>query len=326
MKKISNKDFLIAEKKAFDNDLPIRDTVFEHSGDEGDLLVIEPCKVLELVKPRANNAHKGCFGKLVFICGSDRYPGAAQLASLAALRSGVGLLQVITTKRSAISLSSKISEATLFPLDADKSGFMDSRGYEDELAQIISSADAVLVGCGLGTTHGPDKILDLATQNAKKTLILDADGINLVSRRIECLKKTKAKLVLTPHPAELARLCRCDIKYVTADRFTYAKRISDEYGATVVAKSSSTIIVGDGKAFLSVVGNSGLARGGSGDLLAGLISSFAAQGISTVDSAAIGVTLQGICCEMASERLSRRGMLPSDILEELPRLFKKIER
>lgn len=326
MERISEENFIKAENKAFEEDMPMREAVKEFTSRDGEIEILEPCKVMELVRPRAHNAHKGTFGKLVFIGGSDRYPGAAQLACMAALRSGVGLVQAVTTVNSAIAMSAKICEATLLPMPADEMGFIDPRGREDVLEKVIRAADAVLIGCGLGTEKGGERLIDLAIENAKKYLIFDADGINLVSRRIECLRKAEAEIILTPHPGELGRLVGASAEDVKLNRFTYAKRLSEEFDAVVVAKSSSTFIVGKGEACLSVGGNSGLSRGGSGDMLAGLISSFAAQGYSPADAAKIGVTLQGACCEAATERLSERGTLPSDILEELPRLFKKTER
>lgn len=294
---------------------------------DGEIEVLEPRKVLELVKPRAENSHKGSFGRLVFIGGSDRYPGAVQLASLAALRSGVGLLSVVTSERAALALSCTAREATLLPVPSDAKGFMRADAEKtDEIVELLKKADAVLLGCGLGTGDGCLELVELVIKNAECPIILDADGINLVLGRIELLRRAKAELILTPHPAELARLSGVSLAEVTADRFRYAKELSDRIGCTVVSKSSGTLICNDGKAYLSVRGNNGLARGGSGDLLAGLIASFAAQGCSPVECAMIGVTLQGLCCEIASRKLSRRGMLPSDVIDCLPLLFKKIER
>ena len=326
MRYISDENFKKAENKAFTEDIHIRRAVSGYCSRDGEIEILEPSKVLKLVKARAENSHKGSFGRLVFVGGSDRYAGAVQLASLAALRSGVGLLSVVTSERAAIALSSAAREATLLPVPSDADGFMCPDGKIDDITELIKKADAVLLGCGLGTGNGCMQLVELVIKNAECPIILDADGINLVSHRIELLRRAKAELILTPHPAELARLCGAPIDEVMADRYGYARQLADEFGCTVVSKSSGTLILGDGNAYLSVRGNNGLSRGGSGDLLAGLIASFAAQGYSPVDCAKIGVTLQGLACEAASKKLSRRGMLPSDVIDFLPLLFKKIER
>lgn len=327
MKYISIKDFKNAENKAFSEDIHIGTAVDEYRSDSGEIEIMEPCEVIKLVKPRAENSHKGSFGRLVFIGGSDRYPGAVQLASLAALRSGVGLLSVVTTERAALALSCTAREATLLPVPADARGFMSATPeISEEIAELIKKADAVLLGCGLGMGAGCLDLIELTIKNAECPIILDADGINLVSPRIELLRRAKAELILTPHPAELARLVGVPLEDVMSDRVKYARALADDLKCTVVSKSSGTLIFGDNETYLSVRGNNGLARGGSGDLLAGLIASFAAQGYSPIDCAKIGVTLQGLACEGASEKLGRRGMLPSDVIDFLPLLFKKIER
>ena len=326
MKYISIENFKSAENKAFAEDIHIRRAVRRFCSRSGEIEVLEPRKVLKLVKTRAENSHKGSFGRLVFIGGSDRYAGAVQLASLAALRSGVGLLSVVTSERAAMALSCSARESTLLPVPSDNDGFMYPNAKIDDILELIKKADAVLLGCGLGTGDGCLELVELVINNSECPIILDADGINLVSSRIELLRRAKAELILTPHPAELARLCGAPLDEVMSYRFGSARRLADEIGCTVVSKSSGTLILGDGRAYLSVRGNNGLARGGSGDLLAGLIASFAAQGYSPVDCAKIGVTLQGLTCETASKRLSRRGMLPSDVIDFLPLLFKKIER
>lgn len=324
---LTNEDFINAEKTAYERDLHICEAVAELCGTQGDIELLDACEVIKLVRKRPENSHKGSFGRLVLIAGSDRFPGAAQISTLAALRSGAGLVTVITTERAAMALSVSAKEATLIPLPSDDRGFMTyDASLKEEITETVQKADALLIGPGLGTAHRCLEILKIAVKNAACPIILDADGINLVCGRIEFLRKAKSEPILTPHPAELARLCDAPLGSVLEDRLSYAKSIADTYGCTVVSKSAGTLIVGKSGVSLSVSGNNGLARGGSGDFLAGLIASFAAQGYSADESAKIGVTVQGLACEAVSKRLSRRGMLPSDMIDFLPLLFKKIER
>ena len=324
--RITNSDFINAENIASTRDLHISRAIAPYCGKCGEIEVLDLRKVIKLVKPRPENSHKGSFGRLVLIAGSDRFPGAAQMSALAALRSGAGLVSVITTRLAAGALAVSAKEATLLPLESDSDGFINPDGQEEKIVGLINSADALLIGPGLGTSSGCLKILEIALENAACPIILDADGINLVSTRIEFLRKAKTGLILPPHPAELARLTGAPLDDVLRDRLKYASRLCERFGCTVVSKSAGTLIISGKCAFLSVRGNNGLARGGSGDLLSGLISSFAAQGYSPIDAAVIGVTLQGLACEAVSKRLSRQGMLPSDIISSLPELFKKIER
>lgn len=321
---ISIKDFRSAEKRALEQDIPMKRAIMPNGGE---IEIINKCKVVKLVKKRSPNSHKGSFGRLVCVVGSDRCMGAAQISALAALRSGVGLLEVITTEKSAIALSEAIKEATLLPIESGADGFM--AASESALRKIedsIGRADAVLIGCGLGNTSDTMKILEKVIESANCPIIIDADGINALSTSIELLRKAKTDVILTPHPAELARLAKADIKDVLPDRYRFAKQISNEFGAVIVAKSASTLILSKDKDHLCVFGNDGLAKGGSGDLLAGLISSFAAQGYNASEACIMGVAILGLSCERVSRRLSRTAMLASDILDCLPLVFRKIER
>ncbi len=320
---ISENDFIAAEAKAIREDIPMKKAINPNGGE---IEILNKCKVFKLVKKRSPNSHKGTFGRLVCITGSDRFPGAAQISTLAALRSGAGLVEVITTHSSAISLSSAIKEATLLPLDSSNGFIMASEIALQQIENSISKADAILIGCGLGNTADTLKILEIVIEKANCPIIIDADGINALSTRIELLRKARTDIVLTPHPAELARLCGADIGEVIANRYKLAKALSDKYGVTVVPKSASTLILSSSGDYLSLYGNDGLAKGGSGDLLAGLIASFLAQGYSSNDAARLGVVVLGSGCESVSKKLSRTGMLASDILDYLPLLFKKIER
>ncbi len=320
---ITEESFKKAEKTAFDKNIPIRREVIKRSSPNGDMEIIDPCKVIKLVRPRAYNSHKGDFGKLIIIGGSDRYPGALQLSALSALRCGAGIVTAVTTNAAALALSSSVREATLYPLPSDGSGFISPDEHTGEIVSMIKSASAVLIGSGLGQGEGCKRLLELVLENSECPIILDADGINIASSRIECLRKRKAKaLILTPHVGELARLSGASVSDVKYERFTYAKKIHRETGAVVVAKSSSTVVASD-RFYLSVSGNCGLARGGSGDMLAGIISSFAAQGYSAETASIIGVSVSGLACERAVRKFGTRGVLPSDIIAELPGLFKK---
>ncbi|MCD8005890.1 MAG: NAD(P)H-hydrate dehydratase [Oscillospiraceae bacterium] len=317
-----------AEITASENNVHIS-TVLEPDG--GDIKVVDKYVAVGLmrenIQSRPVNSHKGTFGRLLSIVGSDRYPGAAAISAMSALRSGVGLMSVCTTERSAISLASNVKECTLFPCHSDEDGFIRPTEHELEgILELINASDAVLIGCGLGTNLGAMAVLEAVIENANCPIIIDADGINLVSRRIEFLRKAKTDVILTPHPAELSRLSHVDTKTAVSNRYEIAKKLSEEYGVTVVSKSCSTLIVSPEESYVTMFGNNGLSKGGSGDMLAGLIGSFTAQGKKPVTAGILGAYAMGASCEEVSKRLSCTGMLASDIISYLPELFKNFER
>lgn len=282
--------------------------------------------VKKLINHRPKNAHKGTFGKLLCICGSRRYTGAAALSVMAAVRSGAGLCCVASVKSVVDSLSGSVYEPIWLPLSEDENGFaaFDEKDLE-LLAEEIEKASAVLFGCGLGNNENTLRTLEFIIEHAECPVIIDADGLNALSRRIDILRKARTDIILTPHPAELARLTGQETRYVLADRFSAAKKLSDEYGAVVCAKSAATIISANGRLFLNLTGNTGLSKGGSGDMLAGMIASFCAQGMSAQRSACVGVYVLGLAADRLSEKISERGMTATDVLRFLPSLFKEFE-
>ncbi len=295
--------------------------------DGGEIRIIPKGEILGHIKKRPLNSHKGVFGRLVIIAGSDRFPGAAQIAAIAALRSGTGLVKVFSTEKACLALSVSAKEATLFPCPADDDGFIPANDTViNGLCEALGSASAVLIGCGLGVTENTYKILETVIENAICPVIIDADGINLVSGRIELLRKAKKDVILTPHPAELSRLAGKTVPETVENRYEYAKLIHRQTGATVVSKSCATIVVSEEGCYLLTAGNDGLAKGGSGDLQAGLTASFAAQELGPLNAAVLGSGMLGIGCEKVSRMLSKTGMTAGDILNYLPRLFKKYER
>lgn len=277
-----------------------------------------------LIPKRKATSHKGNFGRLINICGSINYTGAAALSTLAALRSGVGICTVATPKSVASIIGSSIYEATYLPLEENSSGQIK---YSSYIIDNLKDASAILIGCGLGVSEDIKKLVSEVILNAKCPVIIDADGINAILDRIDILKNTEASIIITPHPGELAKLLNTSTKQVLKERVTLAAEFSEKYNVTVVSKGSGTVIATpNGKLYFSSVGNPGLSRGGSGDVLAGIIASFSAQGLSPENSACAGVYLHGLAADIVADKMSMQGMLPSDIIKELPLVFKAIDR
>lgn len=288
--------------------------------------ILEASEIEEILPVRPADSHKGNFGRLLNISGAARMPGACALSTLSALRSGAGLVTVCSVKSVTSSLSSTIFEATYLPCDEDKQGFLSEKSL-DEILSAAEKATAITIGCGLGVTDSTVKIVKAVIENAACPIIIDADGINCIASCIDIIKNAKASITVTPHAAELARLLGISTEEVLADRMNCAVRLSAEYGITVAAKGVPTYVVGaNGSCYINSTGNPGLSRGGSGDVLTGIIGGLAAQGIPPEKAAAAGVFLHGKAADRTAEKLSMQGMLPSDVISELPLLFKDLNR
>ena len=282
--------------------------------------------------PRGPLAHKGDFGRVLSICGSRNMQGAAVLAANAALRMGAGLVTAAFPESAYAAVAPKLCEPLLLPLPENGAGMLSVKAL-DALLAAAEQADAVLLGCGLGLCADTREIVREILRHCRKTLILDADGINAVAADINILKESPAQLILTPHPGEMARLCGAvpDADYTT--RINLARNFAQEYGVTLVLKGANTVVAsaGESRVYLNATGNAGLATGGSGDMLAGMMVSLAAQNVhssaplSAQAVAAAAVYLHGAAGDSAAQRLSKRSLLPTDCLADLAELLREFD-
>ena len=250
--------------------------------------------------------------------------GAAAMSTLSALRCGVGLCTLATSKSVVDSLSSSIYESMYLPLKENSAGEISSSNIKEILSS-CEKATAVAVGCGLSVSDDTKKVVEEIIKNVSCPIILDADGINCIASCIDIIKDKRASIIITPHVGELARIFGISVDEALRNRLSLAIKLSSEYGITVVAKGTPTIIAGEnGFCFVSKTGNAGLSRGGSGDVLTGMIASFAAQGLEPTDAAVAGTFLHGYAADKTAEKLSMEGMLPTDVIAELPLLFKEM--
>ena len=278
------------------------------------------------IPARSRDAQKGDFGRLLCITGSGNMPGACFLSTEGALRSGAGLVTVATVPENVMRLASAIPEAMWLPLKADRDGFFLDSENHTLLASPLQRADAVLLGCGMGVTAETRKLTQWMLESAECPVILDADGLNCVASCIDSIRREKSDWIFTPHPGEMARLTGCSIREIQADRAKTAQGFSRQYPVTLVLKGAGTLVAQQGRIVQNCTGNPGMSRGGSGDVLAGMIAAFAAQGLSSWDAACAGVFLHGTAGDVAAEALSEQGMLPRDMLRYLPAVFGQLER
>ena len=269
---------------------------------------------------RQSDAHKGSMGTLLSICGSYGMIGAGILSSMGALRCGLGLLKCAVPKSVYPIAASAVPEAVFLPLEETYSGKTSSECLPFLLAQ---KADAALLGCGLSVCDDTRSLVDGFVREWDKPMVLDADALNCLASDPAVLKTAKAPVIITPHPAEMARLTGGTAKEVNENRAETALDFARKYGVVVVLKGAGTVVASpDGKTLLNTTGNSGMATGGSGDVLAGMCASLLAQGKAPFDCAAASVYLHGLAGDLAAKRLGKTSMLPRDIIDEIPNALK----
>ena len=260
--------------------------------------------------------HKGDYGKILLLCGSRGYTGAAALSAMGALRTGAGLVFLGVPESIYAIEAVKLNEPVVFPLpDAD--GMLSEQAIPDILNR-LPRMDAVLIGCGLGQSQGTMAVLKVVLEKAECPVVVDADGINLLARNINLLRERTAPTILTPHDGEFARLGGV----LTGDRMASARDFAEQTGCILLLKGHRTCISDGEVCYENTTGNPGMAVGGSGDVLAGMIVSLLGQGIAPLEASACGAWLHGAAGDLCASRLGQYGMLPTDMLNVLPRLLK----
>ena len=272
--------------------------------------------VLSLLPDRNPWGHKGNFGKLLLLCGSRGYTGAAFFAAMGALRAGAGLV-FLGVPESIYGIEAvKLNEPVIFPLP-DESGRLSADAVPEILSR-LPRMDAVLVGPGLGQSDGTLAVVRAVLENAQCPVIVDADGINVLSAHRDLLRGRKSPTILTPHDGEFARLGGV----IGEDRMAAAAALAEDMGCVVLLKGHETCITDGVNGYINPTGNPGMAVGGSGDVLAGVITALLGAGLPPLEAAACGAWLHGAAGDRCAAELGQYGMLPTDMLSVLPRLMK----
>ena len=265
---------------------------------------------------RKHNSHKGTYGTALLICGSYGMAGAAMLAGKSCLRSGVGIAKCVLCDGIYTAFTSHIPEAVCIPTPQTECGTFNADFID--IKKLLDKTTAVLFGCGVGKSEDIKIILEKLIHNSTVPIVLDADGINTLADNIELLKESKAPVIITPHPAEMARLCKNTVAEIEADRINYAKDFATKYNCTLVLKGANTIVASpQGEISFNILGNPGMAKGGSGDVLSGIIVSLLAQGLPISQAVCGAVYLHSHAGDKAALKKGERQMLAGDIIEEL---------
>ena len=273
-------------------------------------------KVLSILPDRDPYGHKGSFGKLLLLCGSRGYTGAAALAAMGALRSGAGLVFLGVPESIYAIEAVKLTEPVIFPLP-DRDGRL-SREAIPEIMERLSKMDAVLIGPGLGQSEDTFEAVKAVLERAECPVVLDADGINVVAAHKDILRGRTAPTILTPHDGEFSRLGFA----LGEDRRSAAEAAARDLGAVMLLKGHRTVITDGTGTYINRTGNPGMAVGGSGDVLSGIIVSLLGQGLAPLTAAACGAWLHGAAGDLCAGELGQYGMLPGDMVAALPRLLK----
>lgn len=273
---------------------------------------------------RPDDSNKGTLGSLLCICGSYGMAGAAIMAGKAALRCGIGLLKIAVPKSIYPVCATNILESVYYPLEETSNGVISSKNT-DFLLEMCEKSSAVVIGCGLSVCDDTKNLVQSVITNCEKPLVIDADALNCICNKPEILKNLKAPAIITPHPGEMARLLHSTPKTVNSNRENTAIDFAKKFGVVTVLKGAGTIIASpDGEVYINHTGNSGMATGGSGDVLSGIIGSLLAQGASPINAAAAGVFLHGTIGDLAAEKLGKISMLPTDMIDMIPAAYLKL--
>lgn len=279
-------------------------------------LQLDHTAVLDMLPDRSVTAHKGNFGKLLLLCGSKGYTGAASLAAMGALRTGAGLVYLGVPACIYAIEAIKLLEPIVFPL-SDVNGMIAAAAVH-EISDLLDKIDAVLIGPGLGRSKDTESLLIWMLKNYAGPMVIDADGIYLLRDHIDILRGRACPVILTPHEGEFSQLMGQKILNRTEAAVEAAKILR----SIIVLKGHKTVITDGETVCINPTGNPGMAVGGSGDVLAGMITALIGQGLPALQAAAAGAWIHGAAGDTCAEQIGTYGMLPSDMLDVIPRLLK----
>ncbi len=283
---------------------------------------LEEVNSIPKLAPRAQDGHKGRYGMVLVVAGGRGMAGAAALCGASALRSGAGLVRVATSAEAQPVVASFEPCYMTYPLPNTDEGLIAFPSCKAALAGLVEKADVVAVGPGLGQSDEIRALIRFLIEETPKPLVIDADGLNALAGDVRILAGRKDPTVLTPPPGEFARLTGTDVATVQADRARHAAELaSTSEGLVVVLKGSGTVVTDGRRYSLNTTGNPGMATGGSGDVLTGVIAALIGQRMDPFDAARLGVFAHGLAGDIARDDHGEVGMIAGDIVDALPDAF-----
>lgn len=281
-------------------------------------ILIDQTYLDAVIPHRVPATHKDHYGRVLAVCGAVGYTGAPYFAVQAAVCTGSGVVTLCIPEPVYPILAAKLNEPVIYPVACNAAGLLNLTGAEQTLAR-MGSPRAMLIGCGLGRSEETSAAVALLLRRAECPVILDADGINALVGHIDVLRSMRAPVILTPHQGEFSRLVgQSDAGEPEARRF------ADETGAIVLLKSHRTAIFSsDSRLYRNTTGNPGLAKAGSGDVLAGILLSLCGQGLSPLQAACAGAYLHGAAGDRCANEIGEYGMTPTDLLDAIPKVLRR---
>lgn len=281
-----------------------------------EIRTLNHAQVLSLLPERDPWGHKGTFGKILLLCGSRGYTGAVYFAAMGAQRSGAGLTFLGVPESIYEIEAVKLNEPVIFPLPEENGKL--SIYAVSEIEKRLPEMDAVLVGCGLGQSGGTLSVVKAVLEQARCPVVVDADGINVLKAHKDILRGRAYPTILTPHDGEFKRFGGT----IGENRMESAGYFSREWNSIVLLKGHRTCITDGETGYINETGNPGMAVGGSGDVLAGILVSLLGQGLPPLEAAACAAWIHGAAGDLCAEEIGQYGMLPTDMLLRIPRLMK----
>lgn len=283
-----------------------------------------PSDAARILPPRPTHSHKGTYGRVFVAAGSVGMTGAAALTSAGALRAGAGLVTLGTPKNLNPILEVKLTEVMTLPLPETAEGSLALEAKVDIIEAIERTKPVLAIGPGLSQHPETVSLVHSVIRESDTPTVIDADGINALARSKEILSSLSPQTVLTPHPGEMARLLGGTIEALERDRIGLAQRFAQDHNVTLVLKGAPTVVAReDGEVWINSTGNAGMATGGMGDVLTGLIAGLMAQKISAFDAAVLGVYLHGLAADLVAEKIGLHGLMAGDVLNNVPEAIKR---
>ncbi|MBQ8337937.1 MAG: NAD(P)H-hydrate dehydratase [Oscillospiraceae bacterium] len=289
------------------------------------MIILDKTYIKKLLPKRERNCNKGSFGKTLIIASCRSMSGACILATRAALRSGSGLTYAASAESALLPLKVSTPEAITLPLCENTDGAISFKSA-DFLIEKANTMSAIVLGCGLSVCEDTKKLVAKLLSRINVPVVLDADGINILSQDINILKNTSAPLILTPHIKEFSRLIGLDVSYIKENKEQVASEFAKNHGVTLVLKDFETLIAcKGGELYKNIGGHPCMAKGGSGDMLAGMLGALISQGLSAENAACAAVFLHSRAGEICGSKMGERSVITTDLIETLPEVFKEFE-
>ena len=288
-----------------------------------DYTVLTESEATGNIKKRTYNDHKGTYGKVLTICGSKNMTGCVYLCNQAAVEIGAGLVISAFPECVYSAVTPKLNEPVFLPLEYNENGRISHLACK-KLLEKMADASVIAIGCGIGVDSDTKQLVEFVLENAQCPVVLDADGLNCISKNTDALKNAECDVIITPHPGEMARLAGKTVAEIEQNRIKTAMEFAKEYGVTVLLKGANTVVADkNGRITVNTTGNPSMARGGSGDVLTGIIAGLVPQTQDVYAAACTGAYIHGLTGDFVTEKYGELAATPTRVVENLNMALKR---